>query len=143
MSRRHFLFVIGACALPPKMAVGSKFASPSAALGTLRAAINDQGSKLIEITPDQWKFLLPRRRAACRMGTTPFWRKTAATPTVCCFSWTATGCAHRCTRRPHCSRSWSGSRWPITGVGVELQTFIVWAVQMPDLDNDRSCATVA
>ena len=57
MSRRHFLFVIGARALPPKMAVGSKFASPSAALGTLRAAINDQGSKPIEITPDQWKFL--------------------------------------------------------------------------------------
>jgi hypothetical protein len=39
------------------MAVGSKFASPSAALGTLRAAINNQGSKPIEITPDQWKFL--------------------------------------------------------------------------------------
>jgi len=57
MSRRHFLFVIGACALPPKMAVGSKFASPSAALGTLRAAINDQGSKPIKITPDQGKFL--------------------------------------------------------------------------------------
>ena len=57
MSRRHFLFVIGARALPTKMAVGSKFASPSAALGTLRAAINDQGSKPIEITPDQWKFL--------------------------------------------------------------------------------------
>ena len=51
------MFVIGARALPPKMAVGSKFASPSAALGTLRAAINDQGSKPIEITPDQWKFL--------------------------------------------------------------------------------------
>jgi hypothetical protein len=39
------------------MAVGSKLASPSAALGTLRAAINDQDSKPIEITPDQWKFL--------------------------------------------------------------------------------------
>ena len=51
------MFVIGARALPPKMAAGSKFASPSAALGTLRAAINDQGSKPIEITPDQWKFL--------------------------------------------------------------------------------------
>ena len=57
MSRRHFLFVIGARALPPKMAVGSKLASPPAALGTLRAAINDQDSKPIEITPDQWKFL--------------------------------------------------------------------------------------
>ena len=57
MSRRHFLFVIGARALPPKMAVGSKFTSPSAALGTTRAAINDQDSKSIEITPDQWKFL--------------------------------------------------------------------------------------
>ena len=57
MSRRHFLFVIGARALPPKMAVGSKFSRPSAALGTLRAAINDQDSKPIEITPDQWKFL--------------------------------------------------------------------------------------
>ena len=57
MSRRHFLFVIGARALPPKMAVVSKFASPSAALGTLRAAINDQDSKPIEITQDQWKFL--------------------------------------------------------------------------------------
>jgi hypothetical protein len=39
------------------MAVGSKFASSSAALGTLRAAINDQDSRPIEITPDQWKFL--------------------------------------------------------------------------------------
>jgi hypothetical protein len=39
------------------MAVVSKFASPSAALGTLRAAINDQDSKPIEITPDQWNFL--------------------------------------------------------------------------------------
>jgi hypothetical protein len=57
VSRRHFLFVIGARALPPKMAVGSKFASPSGALGTLRAAINDPDSKPIEITPDQWKFL--------------------------------------------------------------------------------------
>lgn len=57
MSRRHFLFVIGARAFPPKMAVGSKFASPSAALGTLRAAINDQDTKPIEITRDQWKFL--------------------------------------------------------------------------------------
>ena len=57
MSRRHFLFVIGARALPPKMAVGSKFANASAALGTPRAAINDQDSKPIEITPDQWKFL--------------------------------------------------------------------------------------
>ena len=57
MSRRHFLFVIGARALPTKMAVGSKFASPSAAVGTLRAAINDHDGKAIEITPDQWKFL--------------------------------------------------------------------------------------
>ena len=57
MSRRHFLFVIGACALPPKMAVGSKFASACAAIGTPRAAINDQDSKPIEITPDQWNFL--------------------------------------------------------------------------------------
>jgi hypothetical protein len=39
------------------MAVGSKLASPPAALGTLRAAIHDQDSKPIEITPDQWKFL--------------------------------------------------------------------------------------
>jgi hypothetical protein len=39
------------------MAAGSKFASPSAALDMLRAAINDQDSKPIEITPDQWKFL--------------------------------------------------------------------------------------
>ena len=57
MSRRHFLFVIGVRALPPKMGVGSKFASPSAALGAVRVAINDQDSKPIEITPDQWKFL--------------------------------------------------------------------------------------
>lgn len=57
MSRRHFLFVIGARALPPKMAVVSKFAGPSSALGTPRAAINDQDGKPIEITPDQWKFL--------------------------------------------------------------------------------------
>jgi hypothetical protein len=39
------------------MAVGSKFARPSATIGTLRAAINDQDSKPIEITQDQWKFL--------------------------------------------------------------------------------------
>jgi hypothetical protein len=39
------------------MAVGSKFASPSTALGTLRAVINDQDSRPIEVTPDQWKFL--------------------------------------------------------------------------------------
>ena len=39
------------------MTVGSKFASTSAAFGTLRAGINDQDSKPIEITPDQWKFL--------------------------------------------------------------------------------------
>jgi hypothetical protein len=39
------------------MAVGSKFSRSSAALATLRAAINDQDSKPIEITPDQWKFL--------------------------------------------------------------------------------------
>ena len=51
------MFVIGARALPPKMAVGGKFSRPSAALGTLRAAINGQDSKPIEITPDQWKFL--------------------------------------------------------------------------------------
>ena len=57
MSRRHFLFVIGARARPPKMDAGSKFSRPSAALGRLRAAINDQDSKPIEITPDQWKFL--------------------------------------------------------------------------------------
>ena len=57
MSRRHFLFVIGARALPPKMAVGSKFTSRSATLGTLGAGIKDQDSKPIEITPDQWKFL--------------------------------------------------------------------------------------
>ena len=68
MSRRHFLFVIGARALPPKMAVSRKLASPSAALGTLRAAINDQDSKPIEITPDQWKFLpSPRRSRACAL----------------------------------------------------------------------------
>ena len=57
MSRRHFLFVIGARARPPKMDAGSKFSRPSAALGRLRAAINDQDSKPIEITPGQWKFL--------------------------------------------------------------------------------------
>jgi hypothetical protein len=56
VSRRHFLFVIGARALPPKMAVGS-IASSSAALGTLRAAINDQDGRPIEITPNQWQFL--------------------------------------------------------------------------------------
>ena len=83
MSRRHFLFVIGARALPPKMAVVSKFASPSAALGTLRAAINDQDSKPIEITQDQWKFLRgvyainPEAPCGLPYGTTPFWRKTA------------------------------------------------------------------
>jgi hypothetical protein len=39
------------------MAVGGRFTSPSAALGTPRAASNDRDSKPIEITPNQWKFL--------------------------------------------------------------------------------------
>jgi hypothetical protein len=57
VSRKHFLFVIGACALPPKKAVGAEFANRSTDLVMVRAAIDNQDSKPIEITPDQWKFL--------------------------------------------------------------------------------------
>ena len=57
MSSRHFLLVVGARALPPKIAVGAEFANRSVDLVTVRAAINDQDSKPIEITPNQWQFL--------------------------------------------------------------------------------------
>jgi hypothetical protein len=51
------LFVIGAPALPSKTAVGGDFADRKVDLATLRAAIAGQYSHLIEITPDQWRFL--------------------------------------------------------------------------------------
>jgi hypothetical protein len=57
MSSRHFLFVIGAPALPSKTGVGGDFADRRVDLATLRAAIAGQYSQLIEITPDQWRFL--------------------------------------------------------------------------------------
>lgn len=56
MPSRHFLFVIGVRALPRKIAVGAKL-NRSLDLARVRAAINDQDSKPIEITSDQWKFL--------------------------------------------------------------------------------------
>ena len=57
MQSRHFLFVIGARALPAKIAIGVEFANRSVELATVRAAINDQDGKPIEITPNQWQFL--------------------------------------------------------------------------------------
>jgi hypothetical protein len=57
MSSRHFLFVIGARVLPPKIAVGAEFANRCVDLATVRAGINGQDGKLIEITPNQWRFL--------------------------------------------------------------------------------------
>jgi hypothetical protein len=54
---RYFLFVIGARALPPKIAASAGFANRSVDLATVRAAINGQDSKPIEITPDQRQFL--------------------------------------------------------------------------------------
>jgi hypothetical protein len=50
------LFVIGARPLPPKTVVGAELAN-SIDLATVRAAINGQDSKPIEITSDQWRFL--------------------------------------------------------------------------------------
>ena len=57
MSGKHFLFVIGAGVLPAKIDVGAEIASRSIDAATVRAAINGQGGKPIEITPDQWQFL--------------------------------------------------------------------------------------
>ena len=57
MSSRHFLFVIGAHALRSKTAVAPEFASRCVDVATVRAAVQGQESKLIEITPDQWRFL--------------------------------------------------------------------------------------
>ena len=57
MPSRHFLFVIGARALPAKIAVGAGIAKLSVDVTTARAAINGQDGKPIEITPDQWQFL--------------------------------------------------------------------------------------
>jgi hypothetical protein len=54
---RHFLFVIGAGVLPAKIDVGAEIASRSIDAATVRAAINGQDGKPIEITPDQWQFL--------------------------------------------------------------------------------------
>jgi len=54
---RHFLFVIGARALPTKIAVGAEIANRSVDVTTVRTAINGQDGKPIEITPDQWQFL--------------------------------------------------------------------------------------
>ena len=57
MPSRHFLFVIGAGVLPAKIAVGTEIAKRSVDVATVRAAINGQDGKPIEITPDQWQFL--------------------------------------------------------------------------------------
>jgi len=54
---RHFLFVIGAGVLPAKIAVGAEITNRSVDVATVRAAINGQDGKPIEITPDQWQFL--------------------------------------------------------------------------------------
>ena len=57
MSTGHFLFVIGARMLAPKVALGAEFVDRCVGLAKLSAAINGQDGKLIEITPDQWRFL--------------------------------------------------------------------------------------
>ena len=57
MSSRHLLFVVGTHLLPSKVAPRGEFASRSVDLATVRAEIEGQCSKLIEITPDQWAFL--------------------------------------------------------------------------------------
>ena len=57
MSSRHFLFVIAAHGLPSRTGVGGEFAGRSVDLATLCAAIEGQYGRLIEITPDQWRFL--------------------------------------------------------------------------------------
>ena len=54
MSSRHFLFVIAVHGLPSKTGLGGDFADRCVDLATLRAAMEGQ---LIEITPDQWRFL--------------------------------------------------------------------------------------
>jgi hypothetical protein len=51
------LFVIGAGVFPAKIAVGAEIANRSLDVATMRAAINGQDGKPIEITPDQWQFL--------------------------------------------------------------------------------------
>jgi hypothetical protein len=51
------LFVIGAPALPSKTPVGGAFADRCIDLAKVRATIKDQYTKLIEITPGQWRFL--------------------------------------------------------------------------------------
>ena len=57
MPSRHFLFVIGARALPPKISAGAGFANRPDDLATVRSTNNGQDSKLIEITPNQLQFL--------------------------------------------------------------------------------------
>jgi hypothetical protein len=43
--------------LPAKVAVGAEIANRSVDAAAVRAAINGQDGKPIEITPDQWQFL--------------------------------------------------------------------------------------
>jgi hypothetical protein len=57
MSSRHLLFVVGTHLLRSKVAPRGEFASRCVDLATVRAEIEGQCSKLIEITPDQWAFL--------------------------------------------------------------------------------------
>jgi hypothetical protein len=58
MSSRHFLFIIGAHALPSKDAARrSEVADPCVDLTTVHAAVEGQDNKLIEITLEQWRFL--------------------------------------------------------------------------------------
>ena len=56
MLNRYFLFVVGARALPPKIAVGAEL-NRSVDLAAVCGTLNDEDSKPIEITPDQWRFL--------------------------------------------------------------------------------------
>jgi hypothetical protein len=51
------LFLIRASARPAKVVDGVEFANRSVDLATVRAAINSQAVKPIEITPDQLQFL--------------------------------------------------------------------------------------
>jgi hypothetical protein len=57
VSTRHFLFVIGACTPPPKSAVAAEFANLSFGLATVCATMSGQDGEVIEISPDQWRFL--------------------------------------------------------------------------------------
>ncbi len=115
MSSRHFLFVIGAHVLRSKTAVGGD--SPISASISRLCALRFEGqySKLIEITPDQWRFLRgvyamnAEAPPGLPCGDDVVLAQGGGDFTVCCSSSTATSSARRCTRRPRCSRSWRSS----------------------------------